>query len=73
MVETEILPAYLPKRRWFASKGERLRGVRVAYAVRLPREQRSGRASPRSRRGCEDRVERYALPLGGWEEDAPDR
>ena len=30
------LPAYLPKRRWFAAKGETLHGVRIAYAVPLP-------------------------------------
>jgi maltose alpha-D-glucosyltransferase/alpha-amylase len=70
LLEREILPAYLPKRRWFASKGEELHGVRIAYAVRLP--------------GSEDavmlteievelsgRTERYALPLGAAREEAP--
>ena len=35
MIEEEILPAYLPKRRWFASKGAPLERVRITYAVRL--------------------------------------
>jgi len=36
ILEREALPAYLPKRRWFASKSERLASVRIAYAVPLP-------------------------------------
>ncbi len=44
VIETEVLPAYLPKRRWFASKGEQLarRAHRLCRAA--AREQRSGRA-----------------------------
>jgi maltose alpha-D-glucosyltransferase/alpha-amylase len=68
MLEGEILPAYLPKRRWFASKGERITRVRFAYAVRLPN---AGEpvllAEVEAQLG--DRTERYALPLGGARED----
>ena len=31
VLENEALPAYLPKRRWFASKTETLTGVKIAY------------------------------------------
>ena len=64
VLETEILPAYVAKRRWFASKGEKLNAVRIAYAVRLPSS-----ADPVLLSEIEvqvgDRLERYALPLGG--------
>ncbi len=70
VIETEILPAYLPKRRWFASKGEHLRGVRIAYAVRL-RASSDPVVLAEIEARFEDRVERYALPLGGGTEDAP--
>ncbi len=70
VLETEILPAYVAKRRWFASKGEKLNAVRIAYAVRLPSS-----ADPVLLSEIEvqvgDRLERYALPLGGAAEDAP--
>ncbi|HKY91195.1 MAG TPA: maltose alpha-D-glucosyltransferase [Nevskiaceae bacterium] len=35
-LEREVLPAYLPKRRWFGAKDQKLTGVKVAHAVRLP-------------------------------------
>ena len=67
-LEREILPAYLPKRRWFAGKGERLAGVRFAYAVRLRHS-----ADPLLLAEVEarfaDRTERYVLPLAGAEDD----
>ncbi len=70
VLEGEVLPAYLPKRRWFASKGERLDAVRIAYAVRLPD---SGGAVLLAEVEAEvgNRTERYALPLGGAREDEP--
>ena len=36
ILEREALPAYVAKRRWFASKAERLEAVRISYAVPLP-------------------------------------
>ncbi len=69
-LEREVLPAYVAKRRWFASKGETIRAARIAYAVKLP--------------GTDDavllaeievdlggRTERYALPLGAARETEP--
>ena len=38
LLETEVLPEYLPKRRWFAAKGDRLRSTRIAYAVPVPEQ-----------------------------------
>ncbi len=66
-IDREVLPAYVPKRRWYAAKTEAMTGVRVAYAARLPgfpdvllaeidTETASGR-------------DRYVLPLGiAWED-----
>ena len=71
LIERESLPAYLPKRRWFGSKTERLDGVRLVYSTPL----QHGRcivhfgeieASVAGRR------ENYVLPLGiVWEDDSP--
>ena len=36
IIEREALPAYLPKRRWFATKGEHLESAHIDYAVPLP-------------------------------------
>lgn len=69
ILERETLPSYLPKRRWFASKGEDLRNVRIAYGVRLPEARGVLLSEVEVEIG--DRTERYALPLGGAEEDAP--
>ena len=70
MLEREVLPPYVAKRRWFASKGESLRAVRLAYAVPLPE---TGGAVMLSEIEVDvgDRTERYALPLGGAREDEP--
>ncbi|GAC1342309.1 MAG: maltose alpha-D-glucosyltransferase [Acetobacteraceae bacterium] len=69
VLEREALPAYLPKRRWFASKGERLGATRLAYAVALP-----GTGDAVQFAEVEavlpGRSERYVLPLGlAWEDE----
>jgi maltose alpha-D-glucosyltransferase / alpha-amylase len=70
ILEKEILPAYVPKRRWFASKGEKFGAVRIAYSVRLPKS-----TDPVLLSEIEvqvgDRTERYALSLGGAPEHGP--
>ena len=68
VLEGEALPAYLPKRRWFASKGEPLRGVRIAESLAAPPN-----AEPLMFAEIEamlpGRSERYVLPLGiAWED-----
>ena len=70
ILEREALPAYLPKRRWFASKGETLHGVRIAYAVPVP-EQPILVTEIEADLG--ERKERYVLPVGiGWDDEATD-
>ena len=68
IIEREALPAYLGKRRWFASKGETLHGAKIAYAAPLP-----GMASvlfSEIEASVADRTERYVLPLGvAWEDE----
>ena len=69
VIEREALPAYLPKRRWFASKTERLEGARIAYAAPLPG---TGGAVMFSEIevALPGRSERYVMPLGiAWEDD----
>ena len=69
VLEREALPAYLPKRRWFASKTERLEGVRLAYAVPLPGTGGSVMFAE-VEAALPGRTERYVLPLGvAWEDE----
>jgi maltose alpha-D-glucosyltransferase/alpha-amylase len=70
-LETDALPAYLARRRWFASKDKRIESVRLALG------------EPLGRAGGEvllsevevlvgGRTERYLLPLGiAWEDETP--
>ena len=69
VVEREALPTYLPKRRWFASKGEAIGAVRIAYAVMLPSSE--GRVLfSETEAQIGDRTESYVLPFGlAWEEE----
>ena len=70
VLENEALPVYLPKRRWFASKGEKLSGVRIAYFVLInPAPEPIFMTEVEVQLG--DRTERYALPLGiVWDDEA---
>ena len=63
ILEREALPAYLQKRRWFASKGEKLGGVRIGYAVKLG-DGLQATLLCEVEASLADRVESYALPLG---------
>jgi len=38
VIEREVLPAYLAKRRWFSMKDQALRSVRIALITRVPAE-----------------------------------
>ncbi len=69
VIEREALPSYLPMRRWFASKGEKIDGVRIAYAVMLPGSE--GRVLfSEVEATVGGRTENYVLPLGlAWEEE----
>ena len=70
VLENEALPNYLPKRRWFASKTEKLTGVRIAYFVLInPVPDPIFMTEVEVHLG--DRSERYALPMGVvWDGEA---
>ena len=59
-----VLPEYLNKRRWFASKGEAIDELSIAYAVPLDRRRNNRVALAEVRARIGDRVESYVLPLG---------
>lgn len=66
VLDQEILPAYLPYRRWFGAKDETLRSVRTLDAVALPAAEDLllTRIEVTTDRGTAT----YALPLGiAWE------
>ena len=68
VIEGEALPAYLPKRRWFASKGEPLVATRLAYAVPMPGSETVGFVEVEAQ--LADRADRYVLPMGViWEDE----
>jgi maltose alpha-D-glucosyltransferase/alpha-amylase len=63
LLEREVLPNYLPKRRWFGAKNEKLLGTRIAEAVVLPDTSRPillAEIELRTDKG----LQRYLLPLG---------
>ena len=69
VLEREALPAYLPLRRWYASKTDRLQRTRLAYAVPMPT---TGGAVmfAEVEAVLPGRSERYVLPLGiAWEDE----
>jgi maltose alpha-D-glucosyltransferase/alpha-amylase len=70
VLENEALPQYLPKRRWFASKTEKLTGVRLAYFAQInPVPDPIFLTEVEVHLG--DRSERYTLPIGVvWEDEA---
>ncbi|QAU34495.1 maltose alpha-D-glucosyltransferase [Janthinobacterium sp. 17J80-10] len=68
ILENEALTAYLPKRRWYAAKQEKLRSARIAIAVLLPVPQAYANTMPTMLTEIEAvtsaGTERYQLPLG---------
>ena len=77
LLENDILPSYLQKRRWFGYKDGKLAHVRIAVATRLPREGRPllmVEVETDAERGGVERasgraVDRYLLPFGFFGED----
>ncbi len=71
LLEQEVLPAYLPKRRWFSSKSETMAGVSLAYAVPMRSSRDNTDLMTEIVVSVGGRSERYFLPLGVVrEEDA---
>jgi maltose alpha-D-glucosyltransferase/alpha-amylase len=68
ILETEALPAYVMKRRWYAEKNRKLQSINIAVAVTLPPSKLSPGALPILITEIETHtshgVSRYLLPLG---------
>jgi maltose alpha-D-glucosyltransferase/alpha-amylase len=60
VLESEVLPSYLSRRRWFASKDQKLRGVRLAALTTIPN---AGFAFTEIEADVGHHTERYVLPL----------
>jgi maltose alpha-D-glucosyltransferase/alpha-amylase len=68
MLQSEALLRYLPNRRWFADKGEKIESVRLTYWAMLSKTP-SFAALAELEVQVAGRVETYVLPLGiAWDE-----
>ncbi len=66
--ETNILPPYLVKRRWFATKDQQLLGARVAFTARIGAGRERALVAVEADQG--NGTDRYLLPLGiGWDDE----
>lgn len=66
--ETNILPPYLVKRRWFATKDQQLLGARVAFTARIGAGRERALVAVEADHG--NGTDRYLLPLGiGWDDE----
>ncbi|TLX62747.1 maltose alpha-D-glucosyltransferase [Stutzerimonas nosocomialis] len=63
ILETESLPTYLPKRRWFAAKDEKIESMKICYTVPFGNPQRPVLLSEISVTTAA-RTDYYQLPLG---------
>ncbi|MCQ4310274.1 maltose alpha-D-glucosyltransferase [Pseudomonas stutzeri] len=68
ILETESLPAYLPKRRWFASKDAAIDSIKICYSVPFGDPQRPVLLSEIAV-ATAGRTDLYQLPLGFLDED----
>ncbi|MEP9380285.1 maltose alpha-D-glucosyltransferase [Aquabacter sp. CN5-332] len=70
-LEREALPAYVRRRRWFASRNEQVKGVRLSWAMPLPRAGNNvflAEIAVDTQSG----TERYVMPLAiAWEDLQP--
>jgi maltose alpha-D-glucosyltransferase/alpha-amylase len=68
LLEKEALPAYLPKRRWYAAKQQKLQATHIAVATFLPHAQARPHVMPAMLAEIDIKTERghdrYLLPLG---------
>lgn len=68
--ETSILPPYLVKRRWFATKDQPLASAKVAFTARFGAGRETALVAVEAEHG--KGKDRYLLPLGiGWDDQAP--
>ena len=72
VLEKDILPTYVPQRRWFGAKDEAITGISLAWTAPLPdvADLLLGAIAVTTERG----TARYALPFGiVWEGEQPGR
>ncbi len=69
LLEREVLPEYLPKRRWFSSKSETLGDIAFAYSVPLRDDRDNTSLLTEITVQVGNRTERYCLPLGAVAEE----
>ena len=68
MLYQDVLPSYLPRRRWFAAKDQKLGPTEVAYITAVPNAHEIYLAEVQVTLG--NTQQRYALPVGlVWEEN----
>ena len=71
-LENDVLPAYFPKRRWYADKGETLLGTRIALTAELPLSPGRPGILPMLLTEIETRTtrgtHRYTMPVGYFRE-----
>jgi maltose alpha-D-glucosyltransferase/alpha-amylase len=60
LLESEVLPSWLSRRRWFASKDQEMRAVRLAALTTIPN---GGFAFTEIEADVGDHTERYVLPI----------
>lgn len=60
LLESEVLPSWLSRRRWFASKDQQLQAVRLAALTTIPN---GGFAFTEIEADVGDHTERYVLPI----------
>jgi maltose alpha-D-glucosyltransferase / alpha-amylase len=66
----QLLPGYLQRRRWFASKNETISSVRIAYTAPVPSNRELMLTEIEVK--LSDRAERYLVPAGiSWEGATP--
>ena len=66
----DLLPGYLQRRRWFASKNETISDMRIAYAAQVPSNHELMLTEIEV--NLPDRAERYLVPAGiAWEGATP--
>ncbi|MEP9355960.1 maltose alpha-D-glucosyltransferase [Xanthobacter sp. KR7-65] len=67
--ETDVLPAYLPKRRWFAGKDEKLGATAIAMTARVGKKRERAFVLVEARRP--GGTDLYQIPVGiSWDDEA---
>jgi maltose alpha-D-glucosyltransferase/alpha-amylase len=66
--EADVLPAYLPKRRWFAGKGDALQSARITMTARLGKKRERAFVLVETKRA--GATDLYQIPVGiAWDDE----